>query len=173
MWEESRSTDRRGQGGAERCGPSRRAPGRASCTPCTGPCRRLAPSPGPVADRGQNTGTAALTTCVPLENVLSNMDLLEELPLPNQQPCMESPPSSIMYWANFDTNFKDRKAFVTGIARYVQQATVHSRIVTGCVGFCLLIKAKISQKKRQWLWRTCYGLEEGGGINHSQLGPAV
>uniref|UniRef100_A0A9L0JHI7 Uncharacterized protein n=1 Tax=Equus asinus TaxID=9793 RepID=A0A9L0JHI7_EQUAS len=57
-----------------------------------------------------------MTTCVPLENVLSNMDLLEELPLPNQQPCMESPPSSIMCWANFDTNFKDRKAFVTGIA---------------------------------------------------------
>ncbi|XP_045140639.1 cytoplasmic FMR1-interacting protein 2 [Echinops telfairi] len=28
--------------------------------------------------------------------------------------------------ANFDTNFEDRNAFVTGIARYIEQATVHS-----------------------------------------------
>lgn len=54
------------------------------------------------------------------------MDLLEELPLPDQQPCIEPPPSSIMYQANFDTNFEDRNAFVTGIARYIEQATVHS-----------------------------------------------
>ncbi|KAK2503631.1 hypothetical protein MC885_010806 [Smutsia gigantea] len=63
---------------------------------------------------------------VTLEDALSNVDLLEELPLPDQQPCIEPPPSSIMYQANFDTNFEDRNAFVTGIARYIEQATVHS-----------------------------------------------
>uniref|UniRef100_A0ABI7WXY8 Cytoplasmic FMR1 interacting protein 2 n=1 Tax=Felis catus TaxID=9685 RepID=A0ABI7WXY8_FELCA len=74
----------------------------------------------------QNTQTAAMTTHVTLEDALSNVDLLEELPLPDQQPCIEPPPSSIMYQANFDTNFEDRNAFVTGIARYIEQATVHS-----------------------------------------------
>ncbi|KAG9346780.1 hypothetical protein JZ751_007099 [Albula glossodonta] len=62
-------------------------------------------------------------------DALSNVDLLEELPLPDQQPCIEPPPSSIMYQANFDTNFEDRNAFVTGIARYIEQATVHSSMV--------------------------------------------
>lgn len=32
--------------------------------------------------------------------------------------------------ANFDTNFEDRNAFVTGIARYIEQATVHSSMVS-------------------------------------------
>uniref|UniRef100_A0A8C7WNC4 Cytoplasmic FMR1 interacting protein 2 n=1 Tax=Oryzias sinensis TaxID=183150 RepID=A0A8C7WNC4_9TELE len=70
-----------------------------------------------------------MTTHVTLEDALSNVDLLEELPLPDQQPCIEPPPSSIMYQANFDTNFEDRNAFVTGIARYIEQATVHSSMV--------------------------------------------
>uniref|UniRef100_A0A8C0MW08 Cytoplasmic FMR1-interacting protein n=1 Tax=Canis lupus familiaris TaxID=9615 RepID=A0A8C0MW08_CANLF len=74
----------------------------------------------------QKTAAAAMTTHVTLEDALSNVDLLEELPLPDQQPCIEPPPSSIMYQANFDTNFEDRNAFVTGIARYIEQATVHS-----------------------------------------------
>lgn len=38
-----------------------------------------------------------MTTHVTLEDALSNVDLLEELPLPDQQPCIEPPPSSIMY----------------------------------------------------------------------------
>uniref|UniRef100_A0A674DJM6 Cytoplasmic FMR1 interacting protein 2 n=1 Tax=Salmo trutta TaxID=8032 RepID=A0A674DJM6_SALTR len=73
-----------------------------------------------------------MTTHVTLEDALSNVDLLEELPLPDQQPCIEPPPSSIMYQANFDTNFEDRNAFVTGIARYIEQATVHSSMVNTC-----------------------------------------
>lgn len=94
---------------------------------------------------------------VTLEDALSNVDLLEELPLPDQQPCIEPPPSSLLYqvgagqlqdtWPvmltsmwwfsfsfqpNFNTNFEDRNAFVTGIARYIEQATVHSSMVTTC-----------------------------------------
>lgn len=41
--------------------------------------------------------TAAMTTHVTLEDALSNVDLLEELPLPDQQPCIEPPPSSLLY----------------------------------------------------------------------------
>lgn len=94
---------------------------------------------------------------VTLEDALSNVDLLEELPLPDQQPCIEPPPSSLLYQVgsvlrrrntaglsdlslttlfcfpplqpNFNTNFEDRNAFVTGIARYIEQATVHSSMV--------------------------------------------
>lgn len=67
-----------------------------------------------------------MTAQVTLEDALSNVDLLEDLPLPDQQPCIEPPPSSLLYQPNFNTNFEDRNAFVTGIARYIEQATVHS-----------------------------------------------
>ncbi|KAM9478513.1 cytoplasmic FMR1-interacting protein 1 homolog isoform 1-T2 [Salvelinus alpinus] len=67
-----------------------------------------------------------MASTVTLEDALSNVDLLEELPLPDQQPCIEPLPSSLMYQPNFNTNFEDRNAFVTGIARYIEQATVHS-----------------------------------------------
>uniref|UniRef100_A0A669CEW9 Cytoplasmic FMR1 interacting protein 1 n=1 Tax=Oreochromis niloticus TaxID=8128 RepID=A0A669CEW9_ORENI len=67
-----------------------------------------------------------MTTAVTLEDALSNVDLLEELPLPDQQPCIEPLPSSVMYQPNFNTNFEDRNAFVTGIATYIEQATIHS-----------------------------------------------
>uniref|UniRef100_A0A9L0J992 Cytoplasmic FMR1 interacting protein 1 n=1 Tax=Equus asinus TaxID=9793 RepID=A0A9L0J992_EQUAS len=64
---------------------------------------------------------------VTLEDALSNVDLLEELPLPDQQqPCIEPPPSSLLYQPNFNTNFEDRNAFVTGKIHYIEQATVHS-----------------------------------------------
>uniref|UniRef100_A0A7N6B4R2 Cytoplasmic FMR1 interacting protein 1 n=1 Tax=Anabas testudineus TaxID=64144 RepID=A0A7N6B4R2_ANATE len=72
-----------------------------------------------------------MTSTVTLEDALSNVDLLEELPLPDQQPCIEPLPSSVMYQPNFNTNFEDRNAFVTGIARYIEQATVHSSMVMG------------------------------------------
>lgn len=44
-------------------------------------------------------------------------------------PCTPFTPSSLFPQANFDTNFEDRNAFVTGIARYIEQATVHSSMV--------------------------------------------
>ncbi|PWA14426.1 hypothetical protein CCH79_00011121, partial [Gambusia affinis] len=69
-----------------------------------------------------------MASTVTLEDALSNVDLLEELPLPDQQPCIEPLPASVMYQPNFNTNFEDRNAFVTGIARYIEQATVHSNM---------------------------------------------
>ena len=30
--------------------------------------------------------------------------------------------------ANFDTNFEDRNAFITGVAKYIEEATVHSSL---------------------------------------------
>lgn len=67
-----------------------------------------------------------MTANVSLEDALSNVDLLEDLNLPDQQPCIEPSPATLVYHANFDTNFEDRNAFVTGVARYIEEATVHS-----------------------------------------------
>ena len=33
-----------------------------------------------------------------------------------------------MFQANFDTNFEDHKAFITGVAKYIEEATVHSSL---------------------------------------------
>merc|ERR1719266_3224923 len=57
-----------------------------------------------------------------------DVDVLDELPLPDSQPCIEAQPCSIVYQANFDTNFEDRNAFVTGVAKYIEEATVHSNL---------------------------------------------
>lgn len=74
---------------------------------------------------------------VTLSDALSNVDVLDELPLPDQQPCIEAQPCSIVYHANFDTNFEDRNAFVTGVAKYIEEATVHAELVSLCLCFTL------------------------------------
>ncbi|CAH2083700.1 unnamed protein product [Euphydryas editha] len=65
---------------------------------------------------------------VSLSDALSNVDVLDELTLPDEQPCIEAAPCSILYQANFDTNFEDRNGFVTGIAKYIEEATVHANL---------------------------------------------
>ncbi|XP_070552583.1 cytoplasmic FMR1-interacting protein 2-like isoform X2 [Ptychodera flava] len=69
-----------------------------------------------------------MSTHISLEDALSNVDLLEELPLPDQQPCIEAPAATLTYQANFNTNFEDRNAFVTGVSKYIEEATVHSQL---------------------------------------------
>ncbi|XP_022901321.1 cytoplasmic FMR1-interacting protein [Onthophagus taurus] len=68
------------------------------------------------------------TDRVSLTDALSNVDVLDELPLPDEQPCIEAQPCSVVYQANFDTNFEDRNGFVTGIAKYIEEATVHASL---------------------------------------------
>lgn len=65
---------------------------------------------------------------ITLTDALQNVDVLDELPLPDQQPCIEGMSLSIHYQANFDTNFEDRNAYVTGVARYIEEATVHAEL---------------------------------------------
>ena len=66
---------------------------------------------------------------IKLKDALQNVDVLDELALPDQQPCIEAAPLSVHYQANLDTNFEDRGAFVTGVARYIEEATVHAKLV--------------------------------------------
>jgi len=83
-----------------------------------------------------------------LEDALSNVDLLEELPLPDQQPCIEPLPSSLVYQANFNTNFEDRNAFVTGVAKYIEEATVHSTMNT-------MLEEGHTYAVMLYTWRSC------------------
>ncbi|XP_074651924.1 cytoplasmic FMR1-interacting protein 2-like isoform X2 [Tubulanus polymorphus] len=66
------------------------------------------------------------TEKITLPDAVQNVDVLDELPLPDQQPCLEAPSTSICYSCNTDTNFEDRNAFVTGVAKYIEEATVHA-----------------------------------------------
>lgn len=71
-----------------------------------------------------------MTEKITLADALSNVEVLDEIPLPDEQPCIEAQPCSIIYKANFDTNFEDRNGFVTGIAKYIEEATTHANLVS-------------------------------------------
>ena len=65
---------------------------------------------------------------VTLADALSNVDVLDELELPDEQPSIQGLSSSITYHVNFDTNFEDRNAFVCGVAKYIEEATVQAQL---------------------------------------------
>jgi cytoplasmic FMR1 interacting protein len=65
-----------------------------------------------------------------LLDVMQNVEALDHHLLPDQQPCIEAASVPISYQANMDTNFEDRSAFVTGVARYIEEATVHAELVS-------------------------------------------
>lgn len=66
---------------------------------------------------------------VTISDALSNVDVLDDLPLPDQQPVIEAQACSVVYIANFDTNFEDRMAYVTGVAKYMEEAATHAELV--------------------------------------------
>ena len=120
MWEEPQWE---GAGSRKRpCASAGRAEPMGICT-SEGACGSLWATSGPATDPVQYMETAAMTTLVTviLKDALSSVDLLEELPLPDQLPCIKPPTSSIFYQANCDTNFKARNAFVTGSTQYTSR----------------------------------------------------
>lgn len=65
-----------------------------------------------------------------LQEAMENVRRLEELNLNNdEQPNIEAPPASITYTCDFDTNFGDKEAFITGVARYMEEAGIHQKLV--------------------------------------------
>lgn len=65
----------------------------------------------------------------PLQDALNNVKCLEEFALPDEQPSIEPQAASVVYEVSFDTNFADRTAFITGIGRYNEEATICSNLV--------------------------------------------
>ncbi|XP_059481300.1 cytoplasmic FMR1-interacting protein isoform X1 [Neocloeon triangulifer] len=88
------------------------------------------------------------TEKVTLADALSNVDVLDELTLPDEQPCIEAQPCSVVYQANFDTNFEDRNGFVTGIAKYIEEATVHANLNE-------LLEEGVQHAVMLYTWRCC------------------
>ena len=64
-----------------------------------------------------------------LQDALTNVQCLETLALPDEQPTIEPEPASVVYEVSFDTNFADRTAFITGIGKYNEEATICSGLV--------------------------------------------
>ncbi|CAH0390915.1 unnamed protein product [Bemisia tabaci] len=59
-----------------------------------------------------------------LTDALSNVNTLDELRLPNEQPCVTAQPCPVIYQANFVTNFEDWNGSVTGVnGWYIEEAT--------------------------------------------------
>uniref|UniRef100_A0A1I7RJ05 CYRIA-B_Rac1-bd domain-containing protein n=1 Tax=Bursaphelenchus xylophilus TaxID=6326 RepID=A0A1I7RJ05_BURXY len=50
---------------------------------------------------------------------------LDELPVFDDQPSIEANSAQISVQTSFDTNFQDREAFVTGVSKYIEEATRH------------------------------------------------
>ena len=68
-----------------------------------------------------------------IKDALTNVDCLKDLALPDEQPSIEPEPASVVYEVSFDTNFADRTAFITGIGRYNEEATICSNLVNTVV----------------------------------------
>ena len=66
---------------------------------------------------------------VTIEEALQNVDLLDMLPMFDEQPCIEPMPASLSYTANFDTRFEDRRAYITGMAKYIEGNEFISKII--------------------------------------------
>jgi len=66
---------------------------------------------------------------VSLEDALRNVEALEELSIQDPQgPDIDAQSCSLVYQANLDANFEDRNAFVTGMAKYSEEAALQSRL---------------------------------------------
>ncbi|ROT84477.1 putative cytoplasmic FMR1-interacting protein [Penaeus vannamei] len=85
---------------------------------------RLKPVPRLVSEEGVGMAGERVT----ITDALSNVDVLDDLPLPDQQPVIEAQACSVVYTANFDTNFEDRMAYVTGVAKYMEEAATHAEL---------------------------------------------
>ena len=68
-------------------------------------------------------------TMATLEEAVENVQRLENLALTDEQPNIEPPPVVLTYRANFDTDFEDKEAFITGVSKYMEEATIHQKLV--------------------------------------------
>lgn len=65
---------------------------------------------------------------VTIEEALTNVEMLDLLPMVDEQPCIEPMPASLSYTANFDTRFEDRRAYITG--EYSQDPKIKASVLS-------------------------------------------
>uniref|UniRef100_A0A914VB49 Uncharacterized protein n=1 Tax=Plectus sambesii TaxID=2011161 RepID=A0A914VB49_9BILA len=74
--------------------------------------------------------------------------VLYEIPLPDSQPCIEAQPLPLLCRVNLDTNFEDKNAYVTGISKYMEEATRHGE-------FNEMLKDGFQHAVHMYTWRCC------------------
>lgn len=62
-------------------------------------------------------------------DAVGNVEVLNEIPLSDPQHCIEAQSIPLQYRANFDTNFQDRGGYITGVAKYTEEAAHHAELV--------------------------------------------
>uniref|UniRef100_A0A915AC39 Cytoplasmic FMR1-interacting protein n=1 Tax=Parascaris univalens TaxID=6257 RepID=A0A915AC39_PARUN len=88
------------------------------------------------------------TESVTLKDAVGNVDLLDELPLFDDQPCIEAQSVPLQCRVCFDTNFEDRNAYVTGVSKYIEEATRHAE-------FNDLLAEGFQHAAHLYTWRCC------------------
>lgn len=87
-------------------------------------------------------------TEVTINDAIKNVSLLDSLTLPDNLPDIEARALPLLCRANFDTNFEDRSAFVTGIAKYSEEATRHAQ-------FNDMLTEGLQHAANLYTWRCC------------------
>ena len=65
---------------------------------------------------------------VSLEEAVNTVETLDEIALPDYQPCIEALSGSLIYEVNLDSNFEDKTAYVTGISKYIEEAAIQAQL---------------------------------------------
>ncbi|KAI6200813.1 Cytoplasmic FMR1-interacting protein [Aphelenchoides besseyi] len=65
-----------------------------------------------------------------IQDALYNVQLLDHLPIFDDQPVIEGSSAPIDVRTNFDSNFQDREAFIFGCSKYIEEATRHGEFVS-------------------------------------------
>uniref|UniRef100_A0A0N4UEL4 Cytoplasmic FMR1-interacting protein n=1 Tax=Dracunculus medinensis TaxID=318479 RepID=A0A0N4UEL4_DRAME len=74
--------------------------------------------------------------------------LLDDLVLIDDQPSVEAQSLPLQCRVSFDTNFEDRNAYVTGMSKYIEEATRHAEFNT-------LLREGFKHAAHLYTWRCC------------------
>ncbi|VDN03135.1 unnamed protein product [Thelazia callipaeda] len=85
---------------------------------------------------------------VSFRDAVGNVDLLDDLILLDNQPCIEAQPIPLEYHVSFNTNFEDRNAYVTGVSKYIEEATRHAE-------FNDILSEGFEHAAHLYTWRCC------------------
>ncbi|KAI1717201.1 cytoplasmic fragile-X interacting family domain-containing protein [Ditylenchus destructor] len=85
---------------------------------------------------------------VTIKDALVNVSILDDLPIIDDQPSIEALSLTLDCRANFDTNFEDRNAFITGCSKYIEEATRHGE-------FNEMLREGFQHAANLYTWRCC------------------
>ena len=83
-----------------------------------------------------------------LEDALSNVRVLGEIAVGDSVPAIEAYSTSLLYRADFDTNFQDRNSFIMGNAKFNEEAVVQANLNT-------LLEEGEQYAVMMYTWRCC------------------